>query len=157
MEKVMPLPNIFEKEVSDGIIARIEKLSPDSKAHWGKMDVAKMLAHCNVAYETIYEPDKHPKANFLMGFILKTFIKKKVTGEAPPTKNSPTAPFFIIKNDKDFEAEKKRLIDHINKTQELGADHFDGKQSHSFGPLTKTEYSNMMWKHLNHHLEQFGA
>jgi hypothetical protein len=152
----MPLPNIFEKEVSDGIIARINNLKPDSPAQWGKMDVSKMLAHCNVAYEMIYT-DQHPKPNFLMGFILKTFIKNKVVGEAPFPKNSRTAPQFIITSDKDFEAEKKRLIDYINKTQELGEAHFDGKESHSFGPLTKTEYSNMMYKHLNHHLEQFGA
>lgn len=153
----MPLPNIFEKQVSDEIIARLETLTPESRPQWGKMDVAKMLAHCNVAYETIYEPDKHPKANFLMSFILKTFVKKAVTSDDPPKKNSPTAPFFIIKSDKDFEAERKRLIDHINKTQQLGEAHFDGKESHSFGPLTKTEYSNMLWKHLDHHLRQFGA
>lgn len=153
----MALPNIFEKEVTDGIIARINNLKPDSPAQWGKMDVAKMLAHCNVAYETFYEPGKHPAPNFLMKFILKTFIKKKVTGEAPFPKNSPTAPYFIIKSDKDFETEKQRLIDYINKTQQLGESQFDGLESPSFGPLTKTEYSNMMYKHLNHHLTQFGA
>lgn len=153
----MALPNVFEKEVTDGLIERINKLKPDSPAQWGKMDVARMLAHCNVAYETFYEPGKHPKPNFLMKFILKNFIKKKVTGEAPMPKNSPTAPYFVIKSDKDFEAEKQRLIDYINKTQQLGESHFDGLESMSFGPMTKTEYSNMMYKHLNHHLEQFGA
>lgn len=153
----MPLPNIFDRQVSDDIITRIESLTPESMPHWGKMDVAKMLAHCNVAYETFYEPEKHPKPNFLMGFILRTFVKSKVANDKPLSKNGPTAPHFVIKSEKDFEAEKKRLIDYINKTQQLGEAHFDGRESHSFGPMTKTEYSNMMWKHLDHHLRQFGA
>ena len=50
-----------------------------------------------------------------------------------------------------------RLIDYINRTQQLGENHFDGKESHSFGPLTKTEWNNMFYKHLDHHLAQFGA
>lgn len=42
------------------------------------MNVAQMLAHCNVTYEMVYE-NIHPKTNFFMSFILKTFIKKIVT------------------------------------------------------------------------------
>ena len=54
-----------------------------------------------------------------------------------------------------FETEKARLIDYIEKTQQLGEAHFDNKESHSFGVLTKTEWNNMFYKHLNHHLNQF--
>jgi hypothetical protein len=153
----MPLPNIFTKEVSDGFIARINKLTPESQRQWGKMDVAKMLAHCCVTYEMVYEPDRHPKPNFLFGFILKNFVKKTVTGEKAFKKNSPTGPQFIIKSDRDFEAEKARLIAFIEKTQQLGEAEFDGKESASFGVLNKTEWNNMFYKHLDHHLTQFGA
>jgi hypothetical protein len=31
------------------------------------------------------------------------------------------------------------------------------KEPLSFGALTKTEWSNMLYKHLDHHLTQFGA
>ena len=153
----MALPNIFTKEISDGVIARINTLTPESQRQWGKMDVSQMLAHCCVAYEMIYEPDKHPKPNFLMGMILKLFVKRIVTGEGTPKKNNPTAPQFIIKSDKDFEKERARLVAYIQKTQELGEGEFDGKMSHSFGVLSKAEWNNMLYKHLDHHLTQFGA
>ena len=153
----MAFPNIFTCEVSEEVINRINQLTPDSPRQWGKMDVAQMLAHCSVAYETIYEPEKHPKPNFVMGIILKTFVRKVVTGDKPLKKNSPTAPYFIIKSDKDFEAEKSRLIEYIRQTQQLGEPEFDGKENMSFGKMTKTEWSNMMYKHLDHHLQQFGA
>ena len=152
----MALPNIFTKEVSTDIIERIGHLKADSQPKWGKMSVAQMLAHCNVTYEMTYE-DIHPKSNFLMKFILKTFVKKVVTNEVPYKQNSSTAPQFIIKETKNFEVEKKRLADYITKTQQLGESHFDGKESHSFGALNKTEWNNMFYKHLNHHLTQFGV
>ncbi|MFN0119164.1 MAG: DUF1569 domain-containing protein [Blastocatellia bacterium] len=153
----MPLPNIFTKEVAEGVIARINKLTPDSQPQWGKMSVDKMLAHCSVAYETIYEPGKHPAPNLVMGLILKLFVKPIVTGEKPLRKNSPTAPYFIISTDRDFTAEKARLIAFIRQTQQLGEREFDGKASLSMGTLSKTQWNNMMYKHLDHHLTQFGV
>jgi hypothetical protein len=152
----MALPNIFTKEVSEQIIARLHQLTPKTQPQWGKMSVSQMLAHCNVTYEMTYE-DKHPKPNFLMKIILKAFVKKTVTNEVPYKHNSQTAPAFIIKDEKNFEAERKRLIAYIQQTQQLGEAHFDGKESHSFGVLNKTEWNNMFYKHLNHHLTQFGA
>ena len=152
----MATENIFDKNVSDKIIGRIEKLNHTSTPQWGKMNVAQMLAHCNVTYEMVYE-DKHPKPNAIMGFILRTFVKKVVTTEVPYKHNSQTAPAFIMNTEKDFEAEKKRLTDHIIKTQQLGAAHFNGKSSHSFGPLNTAEWNNMFYKHLDHHLNQFGV
>ena len=152
----MPLPNIFTKPTSDEIIQRISSLTANSQPKWGKMSVDQMLAHCNVTYEMLYE-DIHPKPNFIMKFILKSFVKKIVTNEIPYKQNSSTAPQFIIKESKNFESEKSRLINHISKTQQLGEVHFDGKESHSFGVLNKTEWNNMLYKHLNHHLTQFGV
>lgn len=153
----MPFPNIFTQEVAEKIIARIHQLTPQSQPQWGKMSVDKMLAHCCVGYETIYEPGKHPKPNLVMGLIMKLFVKPIVTGDKPLKKNSPTAPYFIIVSDQDFAAEKARLISFIRQTQQRGEQEFDGKESLSMGVLTKTQWSNMLYKHLDHHLTQFGV
>lgn len=152
----MTFPNIFTKEVSDGIIGRINNLTPETKAVWGKMTVDQMLAHCSVTYEMIYE-DKHPKPNFFMSLILKGLVKKYVVGEGVYKQSSKTAPAFLITDQRDFELEKKRLTDFITKTQGLGEASFDGKESHSFGVLNKNEWNTMLYKHLNHHLTQFGV
>jgi len=152
----MALPNIFTAEVSTAIFQRINQLIPNTQPKWGMMSVAQMLAHCNVTYEMIYE-NKHPKPNAFLKFILKTFIKKKVVNETPYQHNSKTAPQFIVTDAKDFEAEKQRLVSYINKTQQLGKNHFDNLESNSFGKLTKMEWNNMLYKHLDHHLSQFGV
>lgn len=152
----MALPNIFKKEVSEQVILRINSLKLDSQPNWGKMNVGQMLAHSSVMYEMVYET-KHPKPNPLMKFILKTFVKKIVTNEKPYKKNSRTAPAFLITDERNFDAEKDRLIAYINKTQKLGETDFDFKKSLSFGALSSTEWNNMFYKHLDHHLTQFGV
>ena len=152
----MALPNIFTKSVADDVIQRINNLTPTTQGQWGKMAVAQMLAHCCVTYEMLFE-DKHPKPNAFVKFMLKMFVKGPVVNEAPYKKNSRTEPEFLITDTKDFETEKKRLINYIKKTQELGETHFDGKESHSFGNLSKTEWNNLFYKHIDHHLAQFGV
>ncbi|MFM2225803.1 MAG: hypothetical protein RJA07_2005 [Bacteroidota bacterium] len=150
------MKNIFDKTVSTEVVNRIQSLTADTKPVWGTMSVDKMLAHCNVTYEFLYD-NIHAKPNGVKKFILKLFVKNIVVSEKPYKKSSQTAPEFIIKDNKNFEQEKKRLVDYINKTQQLGEAHFDGKESHSFGTLNKTEWNNMFYKHLDHHLSQFGV
>lgn len=150
------MKNLFEKEVTDHLIDRINGLSIEKKPLWGKMSVDQMLAHCNVAYEMAYT-EKFPKPNAFMRFMLKTFVKKGVVNETPYPKNSRTAPAFIIHDARNFKLERERLIDFLKKTQELGPTHFEGKESLSFGPMTSQEWNNLFYKHLDHHLTQFGV
>jgi hypothetical protein len=111
------MKNIFELEVTQEIIKRINQLTPETTPKWGEMDVAQMLAHSNVTYEFLYE-DEHKK-------------------------QSQTAPAFIIKSTKNFVTEKSRLTENLSKTQKLGADYFNNRESHSFGRLTIKEWNNM--------------
>lgn len=150
------IKNLFDLPIVNEIVDRINRLTADTKPLWGRMSVSQMLAHCNVTYEMVYD-DIHPKPNTFMKFILKLLVKSKVVSEKPYAHNLRTAPSFLIKDEKEFEKEKARLIAYIRKTQKLGPSHFDGKESHSFGKLAKQEWNNMFYKHLDHHLSQFGV
>ena len=150
------MENIFSIDGAQFFLNRLNNLTPESKAIWGKMNVSQMLAHCNITYEMCYE-NKHKKPSGLVKFILKFFVKKFVTNEVPYKKGGKTAPQFIITDQKEFEVEKTRLKNYILKTQELGATHFEGKESHSFGILSSKEWNNMFAKHLDHHFNQFGV
>ena len=68
------MKNIFDLNVSNEVIERINKLSNPTTPSWGKMVAAQMLAHCNVTYEFLYE-DKHSKPNPIAKFFLKLFVK----------------------------------------------------------------------------------
>lgn len=150
------MKNIFDTKETNTVIDRINNLQPTTRPLWGKMSADQMLAHLNVTYEMAFE-DKHAKPNGFTKFMLKLFVKNTVVGEKPYKKNSKTAPQFLITNARNFVEEKARLADYLIKAQSLGEDYFDGKESHSFGALTKQEWNNMFYKHLDHHLSQFGV
>lgn len=150
------MKNTFTSEVTEELVTRINALTPSTQPLWGKMDVAQMLAHCNVTYELVYT-DKHPKPNPVMKFLVKLLVKDYVVNEKPFKQNGHTAPHFKVTSSKNFEAEKARLINYLQQTQQLGESHFEGKDSHSFGRLTSQQWNNMFYKHLNHHLIQFGV
>ncbi|HEY0895811.1 MAG TPA: DUF1569 domain-containing protein [Sphingobacteriaceae bacterium] len=150
------MKNLFSKQDTEEILDRLNSLTPQSPRLWGKMTVSQMLAHCNVTYEMVYD-NCHPRPNPLMRLILRLLVRNKVVSETPYKPNGPTAPAFLVKDDKDFETEKARLAGYIRRTQELGADHFEQKESLSFGKLSKDEWNNMFYKHLDHHFRQFGV
>jgi hypothetical protein len=151
------IKNIFSQEVTQELINRINQITPNQQPLWGKMSADQVLAHCNVPYSYTFEPEKFKKPGFLMGFMLKTFVKKMVTGEKPYPKNSRTAPEFVMVGSKDFEVEKAKLIANIQKCQQLGESYFEGKENHSFGKMNSKEWNVLFYKHLDHHLTQFGV
>ncbi|AUP79281.1 DUF1569 domain-containing protein [Flavivirga eckloniae] len=150
------MKNIFDLNETNTIIGRVNNLELTTQPNWGKMSVDQMLAHCNVTYELAFE-NIHPKPGAFKKALLKLFVKSIVVNEKPYKKNSRTAPEFLISDSKNFQAEKERLINYLKKTQELGAEYFDNKESHSFGKLSKQEWNNMFYKHIDHHLNQFGV
>jgi len=153
---IREMKNVFDLKDSSKIIDRINNLGSSSQGLWGKMNVSQMLAHCNVIYEMIYS-DIHPKPSGFKKLILKLLVKPFVVDEKPYKKNLRTASHFLIVQEKEFENEKNRLIDYITKTQNLGETYFRNKESHSFGVLSIKEWNIMLYKHLDHHLRQFGV
>lgn len=80
------MTNVFTEKGTSEFINRIHNLTPETKPQWGKMSVEKMLAHCNVTYELIYE-DKHPRPKGLKKLLIKLLIKNYVVGDKPFKKN----------------------------------------------------------------------
>ena len=150
------MKNIFHPQITQELIARINKLTPETTPRWGIMRVDQMMAHCSVAYEMAYT-DKYSLPNPFMRFILKTFVKNGVVNDKPYPRNARTAPAFIIEERRDFVTEKILLIGYLEKTRDLGIPYFEGKESVSFGPLTAQEWNSLFYKHLDHHLTQFGV
>ncbi len=151
------MESIFDKKVTDELATRVSKLTPETQPAWGKMSVAQMMAHCNVAYDEVYAPDKFKTATGLKLWFLRTFIKPMVVGEKPYRKNLRTAPEFLIVDERTFQTEHEKLLANIHRAHEDGREYFEGRLAPSFGPMTADEWSNLFHKHLDHHLRQFGV
>lgn len=149
----MEIKNLFDPAVKQDIINRINNLTPQSPRQWGKMNVAQMLAHLQPAIKIAYGTHQ-PKGHFLMKLILP-FFKSKLWDDKPYKQSLPTDDTFIMTgSEKDFEKEKTGLIELINQFTESTV---RGDRHPVFGKLTKEQWSKAIWKHIDHHLKQFGA
>jgi hypothetical protein len=149
------MPSLFDADDRDSILERLGKLGCDAPRQWGKMACGQALAHCSVALEA--GTGDLPRKQALIGKIFAPFVRKGLLGDRPMPRNSPTDPAFIVADERDFEVERKRLTALIDRFCELGPANA-GAQTHSFfGRLTGEEWGRVMYKHLDHHLRQFGA
>ncbi len=149
------MKTLYQKEAVDEIISRINKLLPGTQRQWGKMNVEQMLAHCSTGLETAIGTKYFPQ--LLLGKLIGRFFKSFGVGEKPIKKNSPTNPAFIIRSTEEFDKEKQNLIKLINQFYQ-GEEVKCTTNPHSFfGKLTPTEWSSLMYKHLDHHFKQFGV
>ncbi len=147
--------SLFEPGDRDSLLERLAKLQPGAARQRGKMGASQMLAHCSAALE-VGTGDK-PRKQALIGKILGPFARSSMIGEKPFGKNSPTDPAFVVRDERDFEAERERLAALVRRFCELGPDNA-AAQTHSFlGRLTGEEWAVLMYKHIDHHLRQFGA
>lgn len=151
----MTIKNILDKETFDEIVSRVNALTPVSQALWGKMTVSQMLAHLvqSVKVVTADAPPPRMFAGRLFGWALK----KKLTDESVMTKNLPTVPAFVIKEDKDLEKERTELLRQMQLFKMKGEKGVHNIAHPFFGKLTGEQWSFSMWKHFDHHLRQFGV
>lgn len=149
----MEIKNLFDPSVKQEIVERIQKLTPQSPAQWGKMNVSQMLAHLQIPMGVAL--GSHTvKGNWLMKLILPMF-KSKLYDDKPWKQGLPTDKTFIMTGtEKDFEKEKQSLLDMVSRFTETG---IVSDKHPIFGKLTKENWSKATWKHIDHHLRQFGV
>ncbi len=147
--------NLFEPAAREAILQRLNALSPASTRQWGKMDPAQMMAHCSVAMEA-GTGDK-PRKQAFIGKILAPFVRSSLVGDKAFPRNSPTDPTFVVSDARDFAREKEYLTALIGRFCGAGPE-AAGRHTHSFvGRMSGDEWGVVMYKHLDHHLRQFGA
>ena len=149
------METLYDKSGADLIIGRINQLTPESTALWGKMTVAQMLAHCQAPLRVAFG-DLVLKRGFF-GFLFGGMAKKKLLADAQFDRNLPTDPNFKIREKKDFEKEKHELIKMVTKIAEKGPTGITSEPHPFFGKMTPEQWDALLWKHLDHHLRQFGV
>ena len=149
------MQNLFQPEAVALVISRIDTLQPATQHQWGKMDVAQMMAHCSATLDVACGRVVLPR--MLIGRILGPFVRPVFTNDKPFSRNGPTDKHFVIAGKRDFAKEQEQLKARVRQFHE-GGEAQCTKHPHSFfGPITPQEWATGMYKHLDHHLRQFGV
>jgi hypothetical protein len=150
------MKTMFDRETALEIKLRVSNLRATSQPLWGEMNAGQAMAHCAAAMETALGTRTAPR--MLMGRVNGGFIKPMVLGsDTPMRKNSPTTKDLIVRDKRNVEVEKKRLCNLIDQfTSQSNLGHMQHRHAF-FGRLTPEEWSILAYKHLDHHLRQFGV
>lgn len=147
--------DLFQEGVIREVAERVGFLTPDSHRQWGKMNVAQMLAHCAEVFE-VTNGHKKAKRSFL-SYTIGPLFKFVYTNEKPLAKGAPTSKEFEMVDAKDFATEQERLKKLITEFAALGPEKISKDAHPFFGKLTPAQWARGMYKHLDHHLRQFGV
>ena len=149
------MKSLFDTEAYNEINSRLNSLTSQSKRQWGKMDAAQMLAHCKEAFKVPLSEKSPPKIYpfALFGWMMKS----KLYDDVPWKQNLPTAPNFKINDSRVFDKEKAELTALISRFHQSSPAVVEKIVHPVFGKFTGGQWGMAMYKHLNHHLKQFGA
>jgi hypothetical protein len=142
--------NLYDGHVKAEVMVRINSLRRDSERQWGTMDVAQMLAHCAAQLQFALGENT---SKLQYNAPIRWMIRQTIGFRIPWPKNLPTAPEMTITDPRDLDIEKAKLIDTINRFYEMHVWH----PHPIFGEMTKMEWGLIAYKHLDHHLRQFGV
>lgn len=150
------MKNLYEPSRASELRQRLSALTPTSERQWGRMNPAQAMAHCAKGMEMALGDFVPPR--MFLGRVIGGLVKPMALGDDKPMKrNSPTVPAMVIADDRDLEAEKRRLLGLIDRFIVAGPAGCT-KHPHSFfGPMSPDEWAALMYKHVDHHLRQFGA
>lgn len=149
------MKNLFEQEGVQEIISRLDRLQPAAVRQWGKMDVAQMMAHCSAGMDMASGRLNPPRA--FIGLLLGRLVRPVFTNEKPFGKNNPTDKRLLVADARDFARERENLKAKIRQFHEGGEVGCTRHPHPFFGAMPPQSWSRGMYKHLDHHLRQFGA
>jgi hypothetical protein len=150
------MKNLFEAARVEEVKERMAQLRPDSERLWGKMNAPQALAHCSAAVEWAVG-DRIPPRMFL-GRIMGQIVKPMVLGnDEPMRRNSPTTKDLVVQDERDLGTERERLRGLIDRFAAGGPKGCTTHPHSFFGKLTPEEWATLIYKHLDHHLRQFGV
>lgn len=147
------MPSLRDESARKQLVQRLQNLTPATKPKWGKLDAPRVLCHLGdtLAMGVGEVPTKSVNRKMFHHFPLKHLILYVL----PFPKNVPTAPELLASAPSDFEADRKRVLDLINRLAVTPP--ANGPEHPFFGPLTNEEWNALQWKHIDHHMKQFGC
>lgn len=149
------MKSLFDKEDYNKLVSRIQVLTTENNAQWGKMSVDQMLAHVNYGLKTAIGKE-HPKRVFI-GKLIGKMAKKSILKRDSFKKNLPTGKEFIVIDQRNFEKEKALLLQQLERIHQTGKTIFTQDPHPFFGKMTPDEWDVLQLKHIDHHLQQFNA
>ncbi len=150
------MKNIFEQQTVNELTARINNLSGNEQAQWGKMNLYQMLVHCadNEEMMTLVRNFKPVWIGKIFG---KMSLKANIKNDNPLKPNSPTHPDLKPTGVGNIEEQKQRWINTLAQYPTKTEEDYANFKHPFYGKMNTDQISRWVYKHVDHHLTQFGV
>ncbi len=147
------MPSLRDAATRNASIQLLDRHTPTTRARWGKFDAARMTCHLNDSLAVVLGeiPSHSLNRKTFQHFPLKHLAMYVV----PFPKGFPAPPEMLSTEPATFDVDGQRLFGLLNRraqTRKAAA-----PEHPLFGPLTTDEWNALQWKHIDHHLKQFGC
>jgi uncharacterized protein DUF1569 len=149
------MKNWFNADDRTALLARLDHLRSDSERLWGRMTPREVVCHLadtiRIALgdkpgEPFKTPLRIPGISHLAVWVM------------PWPKAAPTAPQLLpglgMTDPTEFDSDKRELFELLRRLSESSG---PLARSPVFGALSRASWGRLTWRHLDHHLRQFGA
>ncbi len=147
------MATLFDSDTRTRILERIAALTPDQRPVWGRFTAPEMVCHVSCSFaQGLGEYDagppngplQYPPLNWLLIHVLPW-----------PKGKAKSPPEFLAVRPTQWEADVERLRTLVERFADRGAD-ASWPPSKVFGRLSGRSWGVLQFKHLDHHLRQFG-
>jgi len=149
------MKSLFDSNTQQEVLQRIEQLNAGKPPVWGKMSVIQMLRHSQQPLQVANGRLALQQPNAVKRFAFGLF-KSTLYNDKPWRKSLPTAKEYIVRDTEDFDTEKQRLIADLSEFEKKSTNLHWPKHP-AFGKFTTDQWGKMQYKHIDHHLRQFGV
>lgn len=149
------MPSLHDLQDTQAIVNRVEALAEKAQPLWGSMNLGQAFCHCSRGLEAGLGRTRSHR--LLLGRLISWIFRARFLGPQPFSRNSPTAKNLVVADPREVAQERERLIGLLRAYQAAGPEGTRGLVHPFFGPLSPDEWGWVMWKHMDHHLRQFGA
>ena len=150
------MKSLFDSDTHNEVLRRIEQLDEHKQPLWGKMSVSEMLNHSQRPLKVANGRMTFTENPNLVKKALLRLFKKQMYNDTPWKQNIPTVKDFKVVEADEFHKEKQQLIDCVNEFQKKDLN-LHWPEHPFFGKFTTEQWGKMQYKHLDHHLRQFGV
>jgi Protein of unknown function (DUF1569) len=147
------MKSIWQRESQRELTDRFGRLAWDRRAEWGSFTAPKMVCHLADSLRMAMgdlkvAPKKLP--------IRYPPLKQLVIYVAPFPKGAPTAPELLVRQPGEWTNDVADLQSLLARA--ATASSTDAWPEHpAFGRLSRRAWGVLMYRHIDHHLKQFGA
>lgn len=148
------MKTVFDPAVRRELLERMEKIHAHSERQFGKMSPDQMVHHVNTAIRAnLGDISTKYHGNNFKAAILRLFTFAPIP---IPKGKAQTSPEFVSEGNYDLIAEKNAFKELVRRASD-SASRTAWPISAGFGKLTPKQYGELIYKHTDHHLQQFGA